>query len=148
MWTRALLFTLLVVATACGSDEPATVTTTSLVESTSTSLTVATTSVPDEPAATTTVPASTTTTLAAVDVEIIAGEVSGPGTFQFDLGDTVSITVVSDVDDEIHVHGYDLFFDAVAGTPVTIEFVADVPGVFEVEVHTGHSHIFDIEVSG
>lgn len=140
----------MVVLTACGADEPSpttTTTTTSLSTTTSTTLPTVTTTAPEAQATTTTLPA-TTTTLDPIDVLIAAGEVSGPGTFQVDLGDTVSITVVSDVDDEIHVHGYDLFFDIVAGVPLTIEFVADVPGVFEVEVHTGHTHVFNVEVSG
>lgn len=146
MRTRTLFVVLLVVVTACGADEPA-ATTTTQADTTSTTRPAPTTTVTDAPTTTSTIPA-TTTTLDPVDVVISNGEVSGGGTFRFDLGDTVSITVVSDVDDEIHVHGYDLFFDVVAGVPLTIEFPADVPGVFEVEVHTGHSHIFDVEVSG
>lgn len=149
MTTRALLLALLIVVTACASGDPATVTTTTRVETTSTTVAATTTStVIDEPALTTTIPATTSTTVPVVDVEIADGEVIGAGEFRFDLGETVSITVVSDVDDEIHVHGYDLFYDVEAGVPATIEFLADVPGVFEVEVHTGHTHIFDIEVSG
>ncbi len=145
MRIRTLLVALLIVATACGSDEPA-MTTTSLGVTTST--TVPATSTAVDASTTTTIPPTTTTTLDPIDVTIANGEVSGPGTFRSDLGDLVSISVVSDVDDEIHVHGYDLYFDVVAGVPLTIEFIADVPGVFEVEVHTGHTHIFDVEVSG
>lgn len=147
MRTRALSFAVLIVVTACGSDEPA-ATTTSLAVTTSTTAPAPTTTAPEVPEATTTTLAATTTTLDPIDVTIANGEVSGPATFTFDLGDAVSITVVSDVDDEVHVHGYDLFFDIAAGVPLTIQFTADVPGVFEVEVHTGHTHIFDIEVSG
>ncbi len=146
MRSRTLLVAVLVVVTACGSDEPA-ATTTSLAVTTSTTVPAPTTA-PDVSETTTTTLAATTTTLDPIDVTIANGEVTGPATFTFDLGDTVSIPVVSDVDDEVHVHGYDLFFDIVAGVPLTIEFLADVPGVFEVEVHTGHTHIFDVEVSG
>jgi hypothetical protein len=34
----------------------------------------------------------------------------------------------------VHVHGYDLTVDTVPGQPVTVEFTADIPGVFEVEL--------------
>ena len=41
----------------------------------------------------------------------------------------------SDVDDEVHVHGYDIEREVSAGQSVTIEFTADQTGVFEVETH-------------
>lgn len=145
--TTALAVGLLVVITACGAEEPQAATTTTAVETTSPEPAIATT-LPAVRATTTTVPVTTTTTLDPVEVVIADGEVTGPDRFTVDLGETVSIVVLSDVGDEIHVHGYDLFFDIAAGVPLTIEFVAEVPGVFEVEVHTGHTHIFDIEVAG
>jgi len=92
---------------------------------------------------------STTTTIAdPADVVIADGVASGAGVFTYEVGDTVDITVISDVDDELHVHGYDLVFALSGGVPLTLDFVADIPGIFEVEVHTGHAHVFDIEVSG
>ena len=50
------------------------------------------------------------------------------------VGDRVSVWVVSDVDAEIHVHGYDVFFEAPAGVPTKVALTADVPGIFEVEI--------------
>ena len=81
-------------------------------------------------------------------LEISAGEVTGPDIVEVDLGEAVDIWVLSDIHDEIHVHGYDLFFDLEAGVPLNLTFSADIPGVFEVEVHTGHTHLLDIEVQG
>jgi hypothetical protein len=141
-----LLAGVVVLAVGCGGAEPAATTTTepaptsSLAATTTTTTAVVATTV--EPAAT------TTTTIDPVDVEISGGVASGEAVFTYDLGDTVDITVVSDVDDELHVHGYDLVFELSAGVPLMLDFVADIPGVFEVEVHTGHAHVFDIEVSG
>ena len=90
---------------------------------------------------------STTSTTRAVDVTVSAGEVSGPDRFDFDVGDQVSVWVLSDIDDEIHVHGYDRYFEAVAGTPVEIALTADVPGIFEVELESSHVPLFELEVT-
>ena len=51
-------------------------------------------------------------------------------------GDTVRIEVSSDVADEIHVHGYDISTDVEAGGKAKVEFVADIEGVFEVELES------------
>ena len=50
-------------------------------------------------------------------------------------GDTVRIVVSSDVDDEIHLHGYDIEKEAAPGKPARFEFKADVEGAFELESH-------------
>src|SRR3970282_1440096 len=77
------------------------------------------------PAPTTTTIASTTSTIQAIDVTVQVGEVVGPDRFGFDVGDPVSVWVPSDIDDEIHVHGYDRNFEATAGVPVEIALTAD-----------------------
>jgi len=59
----------------------------------------------------------------------------------------VSVWVLSDVDDEIHVHGYDLFFPAKTGIPIEITFAAEVPGIFEVELESTHNLLFELEVT-
>ncbi|MGA7272390.1 MAG: hypothetical protein WB239_15060 [Acidimicrobiia bacterium] len=76
--------------------------------------------------------ATTTPSLPAITVS--AGEVSGPDTLDFKLGDEAAFEVVADVADEVHVHGYDLHFDTQPGVPVKVRFTADVPGEFEVEL--------------
>lgn len=47
----------------------------------------------------------------------------------------VTLVVTSDTADEVHVHGYDIEQELAPGTPTTLRFVANVPGVFEVELH-------------
>jgi len=70
-----------------------------------------------------------------IALTVTAGKVSGAtGRVDVDLGSEVRIEVTADVADEVHVHGYDLMVDTVPGRPVTVEFTADVPGVFEVEL--------------
>ncbi len=81
-------------------------------------------------------------------MEFVDGEVIGADVFDVELGDTVDIWIGSDVDDEVHVHGYDLTHDLEAGAPLHLSFVADVPGIFEVEIHTGHTILFELRVSG
>lgn len=81
-------------------------------------------------------------------MELVEGDVIGPDVLEVELGESVDIWIRSDVDDEVHVHGYDLVYDLEAGEPLHLSFVADVPGIFEVEVHTGHTILFELQVSG
>jgi len=63
------------------------------------------------------------------------GKVTGDtGRVKVPIGSRVRITVTSDVADEIHVHLYDLTQEISANSPGSIEFVADKPGVIEVEL--------------
>jgi FtsP/CotA-like multicopper oxidase with cupredoxin domain len=50
-------------------------------------------------------------------------------------GDTVRIVVSSDVDDEIHLHGYDIEKEAGPGKPARFKFKATLEGAFELESH-------------
>lgn len=61
-------------------------------------------------------------------------------------GDTVRIEVSSDVADEIHVHGYDISTDVEAGGKAKVEFVADIEGVFEVELESAGVQIAQLTV--
>jgi hypothetical protein len=51
-----------------------------------------------------------------------------------DQGARVRLTVRADVEDEVHLHGYDLFADVAPGQPGRITFTADDPGEFEAEL--------------
>jgi hypothetical protein len=62
-------------------------------------------------------------------------------------GDQVRFRVVSDVADEIHLHGYDLKKDVPAGGSVTFSFPADIEGVFEVELEGRGEQIAQLSVS-
>ena len=50
-------------------------------------------------------------------------------------GETVALVVSSDVAGLAHVHGYNLDVSLTPGVPARLEFVADVVGRFEVELH-------------
>lgn len=62
------------------------------------------------------------------------------------VGSSVRILVSSDVDDEVHVHGYDIEREISAGQSVTIEFTADQTGVFEVETHESDLLLLQLQV--
>jgi hypothetical protein len=136
-----LLATLLA---SCGADAATTTTGAAPTSTTATSTVIETTTTlaPD-----TTTIAETTTTLSTVDVTVADGVVDGPDLFEFALGDQVEITVLTDVADEIHIHGYDIRYDAQPGIPVEISFEADAPGIFEVELESNHLPLFEIQVS-
>jgi hypothetical protein len=147
MCRSVILIAFVMTVTACGSDEPLSDTTgPSRVETTSTFRETTTTTAPS--VTTTSSPSITATTGLDIDVEIAGGEAQGPDSFEVTLGDIVDIWILSDVDDEIHVHGYDLRFDLAAGAPFNLRFEADVPGVFEVETHGLQAPLFEIEVTG
>lgn len=61
-------------------------------------------------------------------------------------GRDVVLVVRADVTDHIHVHGYDLMADVAPGTPARIEFTADVPGRFEVELEDRGIQVADLQV--
>lgn len=70
-----------------------------------------------------------------IDVRYENGEVVG-GVVEADVdqGAQVLLIVRADVEDEVHVHGYDLTADVAPGQPARIRFRADVAGKFEVEL--------------
>ena len=61
-------------------------------------------------------------------------------------GDRVVLVVSSDVADEVHLHGYDISRDVAAGGTVRIQFTADVPGRFEVELEERGVQIAELTV--
>ncbi len=83
-----------------------------------------------------------------VDVVVEGGVVvSGGGRRSVPLGDRVAILVTSDVSDEIHLHGYDLFADVEEGQTGVLSFTAEIPGVFEVELEAEHLPLVELEIS-
>ncbi|HET8661695.1 MAG TPA: hypothetical protein VFM55_22210 [Micromonosporaceae bacterium] len=63
--------------------------------------------------------------------------VSGPRRVEVKLGSQVVIEVLVDAADEIHVHGYDNEAAVAPGKPTRLVLTANIPGVFEVELHSG-----------
>ncbi|HVF12461.1 MAG TPA: hypothetical protein VNA87_05175 [Actinomycetota bacterium] len=62
------------------------------------------------------------------------------------LGERVSIEIDSDRADELHVHAYDKKVDVVSGQTSALEFIADIPGKFEVELEKSKVTLFELKV--
>ena len=82
-----------------------------------------------------------------IEVTFRDGAVQGPTSFSATQGDRVRIIVHADVSDEVHLHGYNLMSDVTPEQPARIDFVADVPGVFECELEDAGIPLFELEVS-
>ena len=98
---------------------------------------------------TTTIAPTTATQPEAVRVEVVYvdGVVETERRASVPLGETVVLTVQADVEDEVHVHGYDLYADVGPDMTGTVEFVADIPGIFEVELESSHALLVELEVA-
>jgi hypothetical protein len=56
------------------------------------------------------------------------------------------IVVIAGVTDEVHVHGYDLMADVAPGSPAVVNFTADLPGRFEIELENRGREIAQLNV--
>lgn len=72
--------------------------------------------------------------------------VSGPKVIKLTRGDRVSITVVSDAPDAMHVHGYELHLEVPAEQPATVRFEADKTGRFTTELHQSGAQLVILEI--
>jgi hypothetical protein len=83
-----------------------------------------------------------------IEVTVVNGTASGDtGRVPVAVGTAVTLVVTSDVADTVHVHGYDIEKELTPGTPVTLQFDATVPGVFEVELHEADTVLLRLQVS-
>ena len=97
---------------------------------------------------TTTVPVTTTLDdTVVIGVSVVGGELVSERRAEVKLGDNVKLVVESDTADELHVHGYDLIADLVAGEITEITFVAEIPGIFEVEFESSHMQVLELVVN-
>ena len=139
---------------ACSSDASVTTTvaatpTTGAVQATSTTIAeqASTTAAPT----TTEAPTTTTTAVAPevleFEISYLSGAVEGGGRIEVPLGEPVVIRIDTDVADEGHLHGYDIFVDLEPGATGVIEFVADIPGIFELELEGAGVLLADLEVA-
>ena len=80
-----------------------------------------------------------------IEVTVDGDEVSGDTEATVATGTDVTIEVTSDADDRIHVHGYDLYGEISDGSG-TVEFTADIPGVFEVELEEAGTILVELTV--
>ncbi|MCA1190151.1 hypothetical protein LCD36_27420 [Saccharopolyspora sp. 6T] len=82
-----------------------------------------------------------------IDAEVAGGQVrTGTARVPVPLGSQVRYQVRSDQPDEAHVHGFDEAVQLTPGRAGVIEFTADMPGVFEVELHHSGLSLPSLEV--
>ena len=78
---------------------------------------------------------------------VVGAKVTGGGRHTVRRGASVRIVVTADVSDEVHLHGYDRKADVTPGAPAELDLVADVPGVFEIELEHKGLPLAQLEVS-
>ena len=73
------------------------------------------------------------------------GLVGGVRRESVDLGAKVTMIVEGSTDEQVHVHGYDLYIEPEG--PGVLEFVALIPGRFEVELEQSGQLLIELTVS-
>jgi hypothetical protein len=73
--------------------------------------------------------------------------VGGVQELEFEKGGRIRFIVESDVDDEVHLHGYDVGKEVSAGARVEFDVPATIEGVFEVELEESVVPLAEITVS-
>ena len=73
------------------------------------------------------------------------GLVGGVRRESVDLGAKLTMIVVGNTDEQVHVHGYDLYIEPEG--PTTLEFDALIPGRFEVELEQSGQLLIELTVS-
>jgi cobalamin biosynthesis protein CbiD len=92
-------------------------------------------------------PVTETEQVVEVSVAVTDGKVEPkPRRIEVAKDSQVRLIVTSDVDDAVHVHGYEIEAELEAGRPTTVEFVADQSGIFEVETHESELELLQLEV--
>jgi hypothetical protein len=75
-----------------------------------------------------------------------ANLVAGPNVLTVQQGDTVTIKITADAEEEFHLHGYDRSVDLVPDQEVSLTFVADLSGRFPYELEKSKIEIGALEV--
>ena len=78
---------------------------------------------------------------------LVEGRIEGERRYEASFGDMVQVRVTSDVAEEVHLHGYDLLLQLEPGGEVSLVFEANLPGVWEAELHPSHRQLFQLQVS-
>ena len=83
-----------------------------------------------------------------ISIMVRGGQPSGEtGRVKVALGTPVTLAVSSDVADTVHLHGYDKEAQIPAGETGSVSFTADIPGVFEVELHKSGLQLLQLQVN-
>ena len=126
--TAAVVAATAVALAACSNGSPTPAATTPATSASTSATTSATSSAPS---------ATTSTTTGRTIAITVTGSAVTPAPAQVDLpvGQTLTLVVTSDHDDQLHAHGFEVEEDIKAGVPATIALTGKDPGVYEVELH-------------
>lgn len=69
-----------------------------------------------------------------------------PRVVDLGVGHTLSLTVTSDHDDELHAHGFDVEKALKAGVPLVVTLTGSQPGLYEVELHHPDLRLLQVAV--
>jgi hypothetical protein len=131
---------------ASATDTTPTGQTTTTVETTTEATTEVTTTVQTTTEQTTTTEPADEAVRVRIRVEN-AQPVGGVQDHEVDEGDEVLLIVTADVEDEVHLHGYDLPAAVAPGQPARIRFDANLVGEFEIELEERGVPIGNLVVS-
>jgi hypothetical protein len=82
------------------------------------------------------------------DVTVAGAKSMNPPELTVNQNDTVTINITSDTTGEVHLHGYDIPFDCVAGQVVSHTFKATISGgPFDIEWESTSTHLGDLIVN-
>lgn len=122
--------------TACGGDTEAPSATSTPATATSGTSAASATTPPSAKTPTTPPPAKDTPAGRSMTITITGKKVTpAPSTVELAKGETLTLVVTSDHDDEIHAHGFDVEGTLKAGVPSTVTVTGTQAGLFEVETH-------------
>jgi hypothetical protein len=135
----------LLVLPACGGDDEEaggtgndTITSVETEETTTVETTTEETTTEEEPAGPIT-----------IRIAYKGGKLSGDtGTVRIPKGEKVRLIVRADIEEEVHLHGYDLAAEVAPGHPARINFEADQRGKFIAELEHMELHIVTLRVTG
>lgn len=72
--------------------------------------------------------------------------VSGPELISVKVNDRVTLKLLTDRADELHLHGYELHGETLADRPAMLSFVAEHGGRFAIELHKSGLELATLEV--
>ncbi len=143
----AMMFLVLTAAAGCTSDDAASAAASSQVSTSTASTAPSTDQATPSDAGDPSTPSEPVFAGQIVEVSIAGGQVqTAQPRIVVALNTAVRLIVTSDVADEVHVHGIDEEFGVAPGVTVTHDFIADIPGIFEVEVHGDAGLLFTLQV--
>ena len=82
------------------------------------------------------------------NVTVTDAKAMTPDQLKANQNDTVTINMSSNITGEVHLHGYDISFDCVAGQVVSHTFKATISGgPFDIEWESTSTHLGDLVVN-